>query len=76
MLNVILSVYSSVKFRVKTRDGLTDKISSKIGVKQGCNLSPLLFNIFTYDLPKIFDKYCNPVRLYDEDINFCFMQMI
>ena len=39
----------------KYEDKITDAIKVNLGVKQGCILSPLLFNIFLADLPQILD---------------------
>ena len=71
-LNVIDSMYSNVLYRVKLDGYLSKSIPSSIGVKQGCVLSPLLFNLFLSDLPNIFSRNCHPVELSDLKLN-CLM---
>ena len=45
-LQLIIKVYSDVKATVRTDEGLTDFFECKLGVRQGCMLSPRLFIIF------------------------------
>ena len=51
---LIKSMYENVNYSVKTNNSFTDNSMSNIGVKQGCNLSLTLFNIYLNDLPGIF----------------------
>ena len=44
-INVRKDIYSSSKYRIKTSRGYSNHIPQEIGVKHGCPLSPLLFNL-------------------------------
>ena len=65
-------MYKNVRPCVKTDKGLTCFFESTTGVKQGCNLSPNLFNIFVNDLPDTFDSTCDPV-LFSESKENCLL---
>jgi len=71
-ITVIESMYSSVSFQVKCSDKLTDSFNTTVGVKQGCVLSPIFFNIYLSDLPRIFDITCDPVKLNNHPLH-CLM---
>ena len=57
-------MYSSVKYKVKLSSGCTPAFSSNIGLKQGCNMSPSLFNVFINDIPELLHiSNCDPIHL-------------
>ena len=55
-LNIIRHMYLGNKLQVRIQDKLTKAFEPKIGVRQGDNLSPNIFNIFINDLPNIFNE--------------------
>ena len=69
LMKVIQSMYSQVYYQVKCNNGLSSPFLSLVGVKQGCVLSPLMFNMFLSDLCDIFDDPCKPVSLHDVKLN-------
>ena len=68
-LNIIKSIYRSVKQCVKLGGTLIEPIPTTVGVKQGCNLSPLLFNLFIEDMKLEFDHDCDQVSLDDTHLS-------
>ena len=68
-LRMIRNIYDKVFYRIKIDNMLTDKIDSNIGVKQGCILSPSLFNIYLSDICNIFTDKCKPVSLNNSSFN-------
>ena len=68
-MRILLSMYSFVVTSVKLHNGITPFFKSHIGVKQGCNLSPTLFNIFVTDIFSLFTNLCAPVKLGETNLN-------
>ena len=56
MLNIIRSMYSSVKSRVKLLNELSDEYECLLGVTQGECLSPFLFSMILNDIEDVFFK--------------------
>ena len=65
----VILMYSKVSSSVKLHSGLSPPFESLVGVKQGCNLSPTLFNIFVNDIPEFFYSSCEPVQLTGCSLN-------
>ena len=70
MQDFVNCMYSSVRAAVKLNAGVTPSFASNIGLKQGCNLSPTLFNVFINDIPELFiSKDCDPMYLGETKVN-------
>ena len=66
-------MYEDLQLSVKLSDGLTPIFDTLLAVRQGCNLSPLLFNLFVNEiLQELKDNSCEPIKLQQKDIN-CLM---
>ena len=65
----IMSMYEKTRYSIKLKNGFLDPIDSNLGLKQGCPLSPMLFNIYIDDVENIFDDQCNPVEFQNEKIH-------
>ena len=69
MFKIIRFMYSDTYYGVKCSDGHTPFFSSVTGVRQGCNLSPILFNLFLNDITKIFSDI-NGSEIGSKKINY------
>ena len=52
-LEVIMNAYTNDYSHVKIKNKLSPKINTELGVKQGCIMSPMLFNLFMSDFSKL-----------------------
>ena len=62
----INAMYSKVAYRIKLTSGNSEDIVSNLGLKQGCPLSPMLFNLYIDDMNEIFDESCDPVEFQND----------
>ena len=69
ILKLIQNMYSESNYIIKSNGEYSIPLSSSIGVKQGCNLSPLFFNIFINDIHDIFDDSCKPTKINEWKVN-------
>ena len=65
----IKAMYENVSYKIKIKDGYLDPISSNLGLKQGCSLSPMMFNLYIDDIKDVFDSQCDPVTITDTEIS-------
>ena len=72
IIKILKDMYDKTSVCLKLNGKLTHTFKTYRGVRQGCNLSPKLFNILINDIPKIFDSSCEPVKLGSVKLN-CLM---
>ena len=73
MLKVLYAIYSNVQSCVKINGQLTELFDVTSGLKQGCILPPLLFNIFINDLIDEVKKLNVGIKLDNDIISVLFI---
>ena len=61
-----MSMYSKDKSAVKINNKMTEAFPCYTGVKQGCMLSPTLFNLYLSDLPEFLNSSSSTDILLDD----------
>ena len=64
----IAAMYTKTEYSIKLQKGVLEPITSNLGPKQGCPLSPILFNIYIDDVKNIFGDSCDPIVM-EKNIN-------
>jgi hypothetical protein len=72
VLRVIYDMYSNAKSCVRIDNADSEYFSSSVGIRQGDNLSPLLFCIYLNDMQSYIEHNCNGLTHLDE----CFRNYI
>ena len=62
-LKTLMDMYNGNRMHIRIQGGLTEPFFTTTGVKQGCVLSPLLFNLFLNKLPEEYDSTCDPIEI-------------
>ena len=67
MLNALKSLYTSVVSCVRVNGFTTDWFNVKNGLRQGCSLSPILFNMFINDFALSVQALGKGIKLHDDE---------
>ena len=65
----IKAIYEQIFYIVKVNGGYLDPISSRLGLKQGGVLSPILFNVYIDDIKFVFDDTCDPLNIFENPLS-------
>ncbi len=69
-VRILRNMYGDLQGVVKMNGFQSQTFPISIGLRQGCNLSPSLFNLYINDLPNLLEKaQCDPVLLHEKKIN-------
>ena len=55
IIDRLKGIYRETRAAIRTKDGLSEEIKTRKGVRQGCVLSPILFNMYIAEIDKYLD---------------------
>ena len=63
-VSLMKNMSEKAKLSVRLPKGITEIFPSNVGLKQECNMIPILFNLFINNINEIFDEsFCHPANL-------------
>ena len=65
----IKAMYQKTLYSIKLSKGFLTPIDSNLGLKQGCPLSPMLFNLYIDDINEIFGDTCAHIDFQGEKLS-------
>ena len=69
-ISLLEDMYMKSKLSISLPSGTTHFFPSSAGLKQGCNLSPIIFNLLINDIGDIFDQdQCQPPSILKLSLN-------
>ena len=69
-ISLLEDMYMKSKLSIRLLSGTTNFFPASTGLKQGCNLTPILFSIFINDISDIFDQdHCQPPSILKLSLN-------
>ena len=69
ILNVVRNLYQNAKSCISSNGEVSDFFTCNVGVRQGENLSPLLFAVYLNDFQEHMSKFYPGLKTLNEDIN-------
>ena len=69
IISIIRSMYTDTRSKYKLGDTHTDYVELGRGVRQGCTLSPLLFNLYTEELIHRVKRVGSGIQIGDEKLS-------
>ena len=69
-ISLLEDMYMKSKLSIRLLSGTTNFFPASTGLKQGCNLTPILFSLFINDISDIFDQdHCQPHSILKLSLN-------